>query len=321
MTQAAVALAALLGVAGCGGSTTPAPAAPTPEVPPRAVTAGDPVLAWLPAGAEIVIELDLARLRGNPVIGDLVTRYLGDPALATATDGLDPALGGGLLAGPLAHADAVVLASYRVGTAAAATVSVLIGDDLGGDDVPGGTVIGDGAIALAPPELVAELAATAAGSGETIAGDLPHLALRAGAMPARADGASLRITARLSFDARVSLASQLDVEAAPASLSLWGDVADDLAVVAEIDAPDVGGGAVGDATAAAMAEAVESWLAGLAAEAPIKALGLAPALRAAQIAHAGDRVSVVALVGPQRLARAAARLRLFLGPSSQRPHP
>ncbi len=62
-----VALAAAAAAAGCGGkpkreaitAATPAPVAPA-----------DRMLAMLPQGAQVVVEVDLARLRGNPVLGD-----------------------------------------------------------------------------------------------------------------------------------------------------------------------------------------------------------------------------------------------------------
>ena len=72
------ALAAVL-VAGvlvaCGGkakSTTTSSLASTP----RPVTAAERVLALLPDGAQLVVEIDFARLRANPVVGALVIRAL-----------------------------------------------------------------------------------------------------------------------------------------------------------------------------------------------------------------------------------------------------
>ena len=50
----------------------------------------------------------------------------------------------------------------------------------------------------------------------------------------------MRITARLPFDARVALARQTGFDAAPAQLSLWADVADDVAIVVDADAADPG---------------------------------------------------------------------------------
>ena len=36
------------------------------------------MVALLPADAQIIVELDLARLRGNEVVGDVATRVLAD---------------------------------------------------------------------------------------------------------------------------------------------------------------------------------------------------------------------------------------------------
>ncbi|MCB9562763.1 MAG: hypothetical protein H6708_20370 [Kofleriaceae bacterium] len=114
-------------------------------------------------------------------------------------------------------------------------------------------------VALAPPDWVAWLAAAAAGDVATAAGDDALRALRAAAMPARADGAALRVTARLGFDARISLAGLVGVEVAPAAVSVWGDVADDLAVVAVLDGEDAGAADAADA-AASLQAAVTAWL-------------------------------------------------------------
>ena len=80
-------------------------------MPARAPTAGDAVLAQLPGGADLLVELDLARLRGNPTVGALAEQLLADPAagLVLSTDA------------PLARADSVVIAGYDLGTSGAHT--------------------------------------------------------------------------------------------------------------------------------------------------------------------------------------------------------
>jgi len=264
----------------CSGSSPGAKALPPVDelLPVRAITSGDAVLSRLPEGAEIVIELDLARLRDNEVIGDLAARAFADPRLLMSTE-----LGVALDPEALARAGAVVLASYRVGTAEAIT-HVIYDDD-------------------APVEVT---------PGHALLDDEAFLRLRASAMPAKAEGASLRITARLGFDARVALASQLGLDAAPASVSAWGDVADDLAVVALIDAGDVGGGSVSDEVGKAMAEAIRGAFDDLAALPAVRAVGLAPAIEAFEVKPQAAVVSVIALIGPSRLDRAASRARSFL---------
>src|SRR5262249_4342455 len=114
---------------------------------------------------------------------------------------------------PLARADSVVIAAYGLGTAEARTVMVF-------------TVDGQ-------TETAGEVA-----TGPTLADDDDLLALRASAMPAKATGAVVRVAARLDFDARVAIANRLGVDSVPATASIWGDVADDLAIVADLDDPD-----------------------------------------------------------------------------------
>ena len=59
-------------VSACGGKSKQVrqAAAPRPD------TVAERMLAMLPQGAQIVVELDLARLREYPVVGALVTRTL-----------------------------------------------------------------------------------------------------------------------------------------------------------------------------------------------------------------------------------------------------
>jgi hypothetical protein len=299
-----LALALVLALAACRGKGTSAPTTPIVVVPPRVATVGDDLLARLPADAAILVELDLKRLRGNAAVGELATALLADPGAANVP---------GVPAGPLARADVVVLASYRVGTAEAITIGVVRGGGLTAADFTGGLDLGDGVVAVAPPELAPEILAASTGAAPSLAGDEALRALRARGMPEKAEGATLRITARLDFDARVQLASQLGIDAAPAHLSLWGDVADDLAIVAVMDAPDKGGGAVGDKVGEEMARAVRGWLDTLARTREVAALGLAAPLREVRIRPRGEGVSIVALVGPRRLARAVGRARTFLG--------
>jgi hypothetical protein len=134
--------------------------------------------------------------------------------------------------------------------------------------------------------------------------------MRAGGMPEKAEGAVVRVTARLDFDARIALASQLGADVAPAIVSLWGDLADDAAVIAVLEAPDRDGS--GEA-AVGLTKQLQAWFGELANEPDLLALGLSPAIRRFQIERRGDRLKVVALVGPRRLARVVSRLERFLG--------
>lgn len=298
--------AALLLVAAmaCGGGARRVPI--TKPVHTVAKTAGDRILPLLPEGAQLIVELDLARLRANPVVGKLVADVLAGPALPIA----------GVPSSPLATADALVLASYGMGTSQAATVTILATKDT----VPNGVPIGEGLVAIGPESWTAQLEARAAIAGTdgklVAAADL--LSLRDHAMPEGAPGASLRITARLSFDARVALARQTGLEAPPARLSIWGDVVDDLAIIVDADAADPG-----DKKAKQPAKRLETgvrgMLAGLAAEPVLQQLGLPSSLQGARIVSQGSWVRTIIAIGPAHLHRVVERANALLtgqGPTS-----
>lgn len=281
----------------CGGGPRRAPI--TQPVKVVAKTAGDRILPLLPEGAQLVVELDLKRLRANPVVGKLVVDVLAGPALPIA----------GMPGSPLAAADAIVLASYGMGTSQAATVTVIATNE----KVEHGVPLGDGLVALGPESWTAQLEARAAIAGQdgklVAAADL--LALRDHAMPDGAPGASLRITARLSFDARVALARQTGLEAPPARVSIWGDVVDDLAIIVDADAADPG-----DKKAKQPAKRLETgmrgMLAGLAAEPALQALGLPSSLQGARIVAKGSWVRTIIAIGPAHLHRVVERATAML---------
>src|SRR3954471_20766703 len=116
MRAAALALAM---TAACGGGRAKPPVTSAATVP-AARTAGVGPLPLLPDGAQLIVELDLARLRANPIVGKLVTAALAGPPLPIGSD---------IPMSPLAHVDALVLASYGIGTSQAATVTVLATTD------------------------------------------------------------------------------------------------------------------------------------------------------------------------------------------------
>ena len=263
------------------------------RVPERAATTGDAILKDVPAGADLLVELDLTRLYENATVGAVARAWLGRPA---------PSIPGlALPAGdaPLADARAVVLAAYGVGTADAAAATFVVTRH----EVPGAVTIADGVVVLAPPPLVARIREVVAGKAPSAAGDRVLLALRARAMPAGATGAVVRATGRLGLDARVALGRVVGEDLAPANLSLWGDVADDLAVVAVLDGHDAAAGG-GERLAAALGRVRVA----LAASVTLLDLGLAPPVRAIRVIRRGDLLEVVATVGPHRLAEAAKRL-------------
>ena len=299
MIARAAALAAC--AAACGGAARPAPVA---VVAPQ--TRAERMLAILPDGAQLVIELDLARLRGNAVVGDLATRALARFGAETHLPGLPLAVAGS----PLANADVVVLAAYGVGTADAATLTVLATTA----DVPGGHRIARDLVALGPEAWVGQLETRAAIAGaHPLAVPAEWLALRAHAMPKGATGAVVRVTARLPFDARVALARMTGLDVAPARLSLWADVADDLAVVVDADATDPGDRAGKDA-ARRLAHAIRLGLAELAGVPEVRALGVTTSLDDARLVAQGTWVRAIVAVGPHHLARVVERARAMLAP-------
>jgi hypothetical protein len=278
----------LAALAACGGAGSRGAGA-TVNLPERAVTAGDALLTQLPYGAEIVVEVDLARLRANPVVGAIASEMLaaGTPAVAAA----------GVPAAPLDGATAVAFGAYNIGTPAASTITVVAG----GTRPPEGIDLGEDRWALAVEGDTAAILVTDAG-GPSVASDGALQTARAWAMPAAAEGASLRIAARLSSDARAGLAQALGVEAAPAVVSVWGDVADDLAVVVKLADHPHGKS--------------PKWLPGLArtltraaALPQVNGLGLSPPITDAEIRREPSGVTVTVIVAPGRLRRAVDRWR------------
>lgn len=278
MRGAGVALSAAVALAACSSARRTADPGPI-AAPTRTLTAGDRLLARAPAGAALLLEIDLARLRANPTIGAMVSAFIdGQAALPVA------------LPARLAGADAVLIAAYRIGSPEATAITIVEGGVR-----PDEAIALDGRVwALTDEGETAALLATAAG-GASMASDAAMLALRAQAMPSGAEGASLRLAARLDGPARKNLTATLGLGPAPTTISLWADVADDLAVIAHL----------GDgADQAATLRALRDRLAGLA---EVRALGVAPSVTAVTIARDPAGARAVLVIGPARLARAVAR--------------
>jgi hypothetical protein len=287
----------LLAVA-CGGHAQQTTASPKPRV----VTGAEHVLALLPEGAQLIVEVDLARLRANPVVGDVVTKALAQLGADAKLPGLPLAVQGS----PLANAQQIVMAAYGVGTAQAATLTILTTKD----NLADSTRIGPDLVAIGPDDWVGQLEARAAIDAQhplVPADDL--LRLRDHAMPEGATGAVIRVTARLPFDARIAFARQTGLDAAPAQLSIWGDVADDLAIVIDADASD---GKDKDA-ARRLAHTLRGTLGAIAEEPTVRALGVPGSLTDARLVTQGTWVRAVMAVGPRHLARAVERARAMLG--------
>lgn len=307
MKRALVGLLAVVCVAGvaCGGR---AKQSGTSTAPARPATLAERMIAMLPDGVQVLVELDLARLRANPAVGDIATRALAQLGADAKLPGLPIEVQGS----PLANADLVVLAAYGVGTPSAAAVTLLATKQ----DVAGASRLAPDIVALGPPEWLQQIEARAAIAARTpLAPSLSLMPLRDHAMPPPAPGATVRVTARLAFDARVALARQLGLETAPAQLSLWGDVVDDLAIIVDADAADPGDKNVKDAVNR-LSRALNALLAAASNEPALRALGLTSALRDARTITQRNWVRLIITVGPRQLGRAAQRARAMLGSAS-----
>ena len=296
---------ALVALAACGGAghgSVPA----TTYVSPHPATAADRLLPLLPDGAQVVVELDLARLRANAVVGDVAGRALARLGQDAHVPGVPVAIAGS----PLASSDAVVLAAYGVGTSQAATVTLLSTRA----EVAGGRRLAPDVVALGPPDWVDQIEtrrAIAQARGVQLAAPEALLRLRDHAMPAGATGAVLRITARLPFDARVALARQTGLDEPPAELSLWADFADDFALVADADAVAPGDRAGKDA-GRRLATTIRSVLAVAAGSPALRALGVPTSLEGARQITQGTWVRTIIAIGPRHLARVVERARAML---------
>jgi len=292
-------------IAACGGHAVPPATIPAARVP----TPGEQILALLPDGAQVIVEIDLARLRANTAIGETAKQALG----ALGTDSRVPGLPISVLGSPLANADQVVLAAYGVGTAQAATLTILATKS----EVPGAQRITPELVALGPEDWVGQLqprAALAAQHPLTVPEDV--LRLRDHAMLKGATGAVMRVTARLSFDARVALARVTGLEAAPAELSLWCDISDDLVVVIDADAndPTDHNSKAKKDSARQLAHTLRGLLSTLADTELVRALGVPTSLSDAKLITEGTWVRAIVAVGPRHLARVAERARAMLVP-------
>jgi hypothetical protein len=268
-------------LAACGGASggaSSAAAAPV-EVPERRPTAGERVLGLAPSGADALLEIDLARLRDNPVVGPLVRWVTGD---------------GAGVGGLLATSDLIVIASYQVGQADAAQLVLAVGPDAAG--LPGAETVAEGVVALGPPELVARAREVASGREPALAGDRRLLRARALAMPKQAEGAALRAAAHLGFEARLALARELELDAVPVWLSVWVDVADDLAAVALL-------GADRDAEPKALAGAATRLRERVKRTPSFRRVGLDKLAELATIDARVDDARVLLVIGPRRLGR------------------
>lgn len=306
------ALVALV-VAACGGARGHATTS-TPQTP-VAARAADWLVPLLPDGAQLVVELDLARLRANSVVGPMATQLLGDLGEDAHLPGLPIQVQGS----PLAGADYVVLAAYGVGTAQATTILLLatkaqvtnavrVASDIAvlGDADWVDQVAHRAAIAKLYPDAPAPV-----GDHLSVVATDELVKLRDHAMPPGAPGATLRVTARLPFDARVAFTRLMGLEAAPAQLSIWADIVDDAAVIIDADAADPGNKDPKDARKRLLVSLARI-LEAVAAEPAVRAVGVSPNIVNAQVKEQGTWVRAIIQVGPRQLGRVVERVKALL---------
>jgi hypothetical protein len=299
-------LALCVPLVACGGGKRDV-VSPADVPPPVAhpATAGNALLPAIPAGADAVIEIDLARLRANGVVGPVLAAIprretSGDAALAFGATG-------DLGFDPLADVDLFVAAAYRVGRPDAATIFLLRGQRVdaarAAATIPMASVIDEHTISVQAPEAALPAAGFLAGD-RRLAGDDELMRLREEPMPAGATGAAVRLTARLSVDGRIAAAAQLGLDELPATLGIWGDVADDLALVALLSADDAAG-------AQRLADGYPAWETRVGRF--FRSLGMPTPAAGARLARQEDQVRITWVVGPRMLSEWAASLRRRLG--------
>ncbi len=188
----------------------------------RAPTAGAELLGRLPLGADAVIEVDLARLRANTVLAPVMD------AVAARGDGSS------LGFDPIRDVDVAVAGVYRAGKDDAATLFLLSGRNLANPKLKDAEVLSGGVLAIGSEKWLQ----AARSASVTMTADPAFMRVRDAAMPERAEGASIRVTARLNDEARIGIAGQLVLDEFPATISIWADVADDAAIIALIGGDD-----------------------------------------------------------------------------------
>lgn len=273
---------ALLCLCACGGSGERQSASPKAVPALRAATPGGALWRVLPAGADLVLEVDLARLRSNPRIGPLLAQ-IAPPEPLQESD-------------LLPRAEVMVVAVYDIGGTPRQLI-VLQGPALAEQAMPS---LGDDILAVGDPDLVRQ-AEGLQGAASTMVEDEELWALRSQPMPEKAGAAALRVVTRLGFDARVALASRLGISDVPISMTLWADVVDDLAVVADLHSEDTAGA---EQLARAMM-GLRSRLSGLAF---FRYLAISPALQNTQVARSARSVRLVFVLSPRRLRLVLQRL-------------
>jgi hypothetical protein len=260
-----------LALLACGGSSPPVVA----PMPVRATTAGQGLLASAPMGADMLLELDLKRLRNNPVVGSLLAS-VASPNNSETVD-------------LLRQAEVALLCVYDIGGVPKQLV-ILRSDE---ESLSGAVPLGEKLFAVGDAKLLAK-AAGIQGPKESMLADLELLRLRDQVMPAEAKDAALRVSLRLDFDARVAIASKIQISDVPISVAVWGDVVDDMALIAHLGSDEVEDGP-------RLERAILGFRRRVAAHGFARGLGLSTPIREAQVTRVDKMVRVLVLLGPKRL--------------------
>jgi hypothetical protein len=288
MMRSAAALLCLALLA-CGGSSGPA----TAPLPVRATTAGQSLLSFAPLGADLLLEVDLSRLRQNAVVGGLLS--------AVAAPGSDQRVD------LLQQAEVALLCVYDIGGVPKQLILLRAEDE----NLAGTEVLAENIFAVGDSKLVSR-AAGIQSSEDSMLADRELLRIRETVMPAEAKSASLRVSVRLDFDARVQIASKLSLSDVPVSIALWGDVVDDMALVAHLasdEAEDV----------PRLERAILGLRGRFAKNALLRFVGLSVPIREAKVRGQAKVVKVTLLVGPKRLQYVVGRLLKYLSRPGEPP--
>lgn len=274
-------LGALTVVVACAGTSAQLPAWPVPTVGPGQL------LAYVPAGAQLLVEIDVARLRANPVVGELM-RLLVDAETSVNADLALPAE----LPRSLRGVDAIVIASFLVGAADAQSLTLL---RVMPNQNVAGVVVGPGVVAVGPENLVAQ----ALLRGNAASGATPAHQLSAALLAARqrielpgTTANALRITATLAPAAAAALG-------VPSTLAVWSDVVDDAAILLSCPRAAV------DGLARRLRQLGDTKM--------MRLLGLAPSLAQLRVQHTAPWSRIIIVITPGPLRRAAQRALATLG--------
>ncbi len=282
----------LLALLGCGGSSTAVPSTPLPV---RAHTAGQELLAKAPLGADLILEIDLARLRDNAALGPLLTGLAAPKSLGSID----------LLQG----AEAALICVYDIGDDPRQLIVLQMDaqpEEFGQEQTI--RSLGNGYWGIGDSALLRQAEALTDSSGSMLM-DSAARRMREQVMPSAADNAAFRLVARLDFDARVALASKVGVSEVPVSIAVWADVVDDLAIVMDLATEEEGA----DARLAGAMEALRSRLA---RQAYVRYLGLSDAVRKIRILRTPKGMRAVFVLPPKSLARFVQRVERQLRPDT-----